>query len=99
MSIRLTRSKVKAEHVAEVEAGIKRFASALEQAQIEGMRYAWFRLDDGVTFVILTEFEEGGNNPAANLPEAQAFFEILKAAKDGQPTTEKLSVIGSYQFL
>ena len=97
MSILLTRSKVKAEQVAEVEAGIKRLVPALEQAHLEDMRYAWFRLNDGVTYVILVEYGEGGSNPAANLPEYQAFMEILKTSIDEPPTIEQLTVSGSYR--
>jgi hypothetical protein len=93
----MTRSKVKAEQVAEVEAGIKRLVPALQQAQLEDIRYAWFRLADGVTYVVLVEYE-GGGNPAANLPEYQAFMEILKASIDVPPTTEPLTVSGSYRF-
>jgi len=96
MSITLVHSKVKAEKVADVEAGIKRLVPTLEQAQLD-MRYAWFRLDDGVTYVILVEYGEGGNNLAANLPEFQAFMEILNASKDGLPTTEQLTLSGSYR--
>lgn len=98
MSITLVHSKVKAEKVADIEAGIKRLVSALEQAHLEDMRYAWFRLDDGVTYVVLVEYGEGGSNPAANLPEFQAFTEILNASKDGQPTIERLTLSGSYRI-
>lgn len=103
MHIVMTRSKVKAEQVTHVEASIKRLVPALEQAHLD-MRYAWFRLDDGVTYVILVEYGEGvvlgegGNNAANSLPEFQAFMEVLKAAKDEPPTSEKLTVSGSYRF-
>ena len=96
MSILMIRSKVKAEQVAEVEAGIKRLVPALEQAQLD-MRYAWFRLDDGVTYMVLMEWE-GEGNPAANLPEHQAFREILKVSSDGPSTTEPLTMSGSYRI-
>ncbi|HET8844062.1 MAG TPA: hypothetical protein VFN35_21530 [Ktedonobacteraceae bacterium] len=95
----MTRSKVKAEQVAEVEAGIKRLVPALQQAHLDDMRYAWFRLEDGVTYVIMVEYKEEGSNPAASLPEFQAFMEVLKVSIDGQPTTEKLTISGSYRFL
>lgn len=95
MNILLIRQKMKAERVAEVEAGIKRLVPALEQAHLD-MHYAWFRLDDGVTYVVLLEWE-GGSNPAANLPEYQAFREILNASSDEPPTTEPLTMSGSYR--
>jgi quinol monooxygenase YgiN len=95
MSMLLTRAKVKAEKVADVEAGIKRLVPAFERTNMNG-RYAWFRLDDGVTFVILTEIEQGAA-PPTNAPEYQAFMEILKTAVDGKPTSEPLTVIESYR--
>lgn len=94
MSMLLTRAKVKAEQVANVEAGIKRLVPAFEQAHLNG-RYAWFRLDDGVTFVILTEFEPGAT-PPSNMPAYQTFTELLKTAVDGKPISEPLTTIESY---
>ena len=98
MSMLLTRAKVKAEKVADVEAGIKRLVPAFEQANLNG-RYAWFRLGDGVTFVILTEFEEGATRSTGpeSTREYQAFEEILKTAVEGKPTSEPLTMIESYR--
>lgn len=97
MSFLLTRSKVKAEQVPAVEAGIKHLAAALQQTQPD-MRYVWFRLDDGVTYIIIVEYEQDGNNPAAILPEYQAFMEILKVSIDGPPSSEQVTMRGSYRL-
>lgn len=98
MSVLLLRSRVKANKVADVEADIRRLASALEQAGPQSTRYGWFRLADGVTFVILTEVGEEGPNTANSLPEAQALFATLKVATDGQPVSEQMTMIASYRF-
>ena len=96
MSMLLTRAKVKAEKVADVEAGIKRLVPAFEQAHLNG-RYAWFRLEDGVTFVILSEYEEGAP-PPTDMPEYQALTELIKTAVDGKLTNEPLTMIESYRL-
>jgi quinol monooxygenase YgiN len=92
----MARCKVKAEKVEELEAGMKQLVAALEQAQREDMRYAWFRLPDGVTYVILTEF--GESVVQANIPGYAEFDEIVKASIAEKPTVEKLTVSGSYRF-
>ena len=92
----MARSKVKAEKVEELEAGIKRLVAELEQSQQEDMRYAWFRLPDGVTYVVLTEF--GESVAEANIPGYAEFNEILKTSIAEKPTVEKLTVSGSYRF-
>ncbi len=85
----MARCKVKAEKVEELEAGMKQLVAALEQAQREDMRYAWFRLPDGVTYVILTEF--GESVVQANIPGYAEFDEIVKASIAEKPTVEKLT--------
>lgn len=96
MNMVLTRAKVKAERVADAEACIKRLASAYEQAHLNG-RNAWFRLDDGVTFVILSAYDQGAT-PPTDMPEYQALLEIIKTAVDGQLTNEPLTMIESYRI-
>jgi hypothetical protein len=98
MNILMVRSKVKATHVTEVEAGIKRLFAALQQAQPEGIRYASCRLADGVTYVALLEIDEGVDNPLPTMPEFQAFQETLKTSMTEPPTGEQLTVSGSYRL-
>ena len=98
MSILMVRSKVKATHVTEVEAGIKHLFEALQQVQPEGIRYASCRLADGVTYVALLEIDEGVDNPLPTLPEFQAFQETLKSSMAEPPIGEQLTVSGSYRL-
>ncbi|QBD82903.1 hypothetical protein EPA93_45855 [Ktedonosporobacter rubrisoli] len=93
----MARSKVKAEKVEELEASIKRLAAELEHSQREDMRYAWFRLPDGVTYVILAEF--GENVAQTSIPGYAEFDEVIKSAVSEKPIVEKLTLSASYRFL
>ncbi len=98
MSVLMVRSKVKAEHVAEVDAAARRVFAALQQKQPAGIHYATSRLPDGVTYVAVLEIEDGVENPLPALPEFQAFQEGLKQWMAEPPAAEPLTVIGSYRF-
>jgi hypothetical protein len=96
MKVRMVRSKVKEESVAEVEAAIRELFSAIERARPAGVHYASSRLEDGVTFVALLGLDEGVDNPLRALPEFVKFQEDLKQWIAEPPTPEQLSVVGSY---
>ena len=98
MSVTMIRAKVKAERVADVEAAATTMFSAIEQAQPEGVRYASCRLADSATFVILLQLEEGIENPLAAVPEFREFQANLKVWIAEPPTTEQLTVVGSYNL-
>ncbi|GHO68025.1 hypothetical protein KSC_069170 [Ktedonobacter sp. SOSP1-52] len=98
MNVLMIRAKVKPTQVPEVEAGIRRLFGALEQAQPEGIRYASCRLADGVTYVVFLEIDEGVDNPLPTFPEFHAFQEALKTSMAEPPTTEQLTVRGSYRL-
>ena len=94
----MVRSKVKAANVTEVDAAVKRIFAALQQEQPNGIRYASCRLSDGVTYIALLEIDDGVDNPLPALPEFRAFQENLKNWMAEPPTSEQVTVIGSYRF-
>ncbi len=98
MNILLIRSKVKATHVTDVEAGVKRLFEALQQTQPVGIHYASCRLADGVTYIALLGIDEGVNNPLPTVPEFREFQDNLKTWMAEPPTTESLTVSGSYRL-
>jgi hypothetical protein len=98
MNVLMVRSKVKAAHVAEVDAAAKRMFAAIQQAQPQGIRYTSCRLSDGVTYVALLEIDDGVDNPLPALPEFRAFQEGLRQWIAEPPTSEQLTVVGSYRF-
>src|SRR5258708_20635205 len=98
MNTLMIRSKVKAEHVPDLEAAVKRVFAALQQAQPNGIRYASCRLPDGVTYVAILEIDDGVNNPLPTLPEFRAFQENLKNWVAEPPSSQQGTVIGSYRL-
>jgi hypothetical protein len=96
MSVLMVRSTVKAECVSELDAGVKRMFSAIQQAGPRGIHYGSFKLADGVTFVAMLEIEDGVDNPLPALPAFREFQENLKTWLAGPMTPEQLTVVGSY---
>jgi hypothetical protein len=98
MSVLTVRAKLKAEHVADAEAAVKRMFAAIERERLEGIRYASIRLEDGVTFMALLEIEDGVENPLPGLPEAQEFYGRLAEWYAEPPELGPGTVIGSYRL-
>jgi hypothetical protein len=92
----MVRYKVKPEAVAENEALVRAVYAELQQAQPEGMRYATFRLDDGVSFVHVN-FRDGSSS-LNELASFQAFQQGIGARCDEAPQVSELSEVGSYRF-
>jgi hypothetical protein len=69
----------------------------LEQRQPEGLRYATFRLDDGLSFVHIAQVD-GEANPLTELPAFRAFVEGIGERCEQPPVTSGLSEIGSFRL-
>jgi hypothetical protein len=99
MSVLFVQGRVKEENVADVDAAAGRMFAAIEQAGLEGIRYASLKLADGVTYVAVLEVEDGVENPLPNLPEFQEFQENLKGWVDEPAVAGPATVVGSYRVL
>jgi hypothetical protein len=62
----------------------------------EGLRYASYRLPDGVTFVHVAIVESTDQNPLVTLPSFKAFQAQLKERCVEPPVVTELSPVGSY---
>ncbi|MFL6110769.1 MAG: hypothetical protein ACJ786_05395 [Catenulispora sp.] len=62
-----------------------------------GMRYATFRLDDGVSFVHIAEFD-GQENPLSNLGAFKEFQRDIEARCDEPPVAMQADEVGSFRF-
>jgi hypothetical protein len=72
----------------------------LDRTRPDGLRYATFRLDDGVSFVHVASVEtEDGQNPLSGVEAFQRFSETIGERSDERPVTVVLHEIGSYRFL
>ena len=86
MNVLTVRAKVKEEHVADAEAAVKRMFAAIEREQLEGIRYASVKLEDGVTFLALLEVEDGVENPLPGLRRPRS---STTASRGGTPSRRR----------
>jgi hypothetical protein len=95
----LIRYKVKADRAAENERYIAAVFEQLKQEQPSGMRYASFKLDDGVSFVHMVSVETAdGSNPLTELVAFKDFAAQVKDRCEELPVVMDLNEIGSYRF-
>lgn len=91
--------KLKPERVAENERLAAAVYDALREARPPGLRYATFRLGDGVSFVHIVSHEEAdGSNALTSLPAFKAFSAGVKERCVDPPVRVDLTEIGSYGF-
>ena len=96
----MVRYKVKADRVEENRGFIERVFAALAQSRPQGLRYASFRLPDGVSFVHLAAVDRaGGENPLQATPEFQAFIADIGARCDEPPQAVDLELVGNYRLV
>ncbi len=62
----------------------------------EGLRYASYRLADGVTFVHIATLDAPQDNPLVALPSFKAFQKELKDRCVEAPVVTELSAVDSY---
>ena len=90
---------LKPDRVAENERLATAVYDALRASSPAGLRYATFRLGDGVSFVHIVSHEEReGTNALTALPAFQAFAAGVKDRCVAPPVRVDLTEIGSYGF-
>jgi hypothetical protein len=96
----MVRYKVKSDRASENERYIGKVFEALEREKPTGLRYASFKLGDGVSFVhIATHDTIDGSNPLTALPEFKAFTAGIKERCDELPVSVELTEVGSYNAI
>lgn len=96
----MVRYKVKADKAAENEAYIRRVFEELQQTSPARLRYASFKLSDGVSFVHIASIEtEDGSNPLAETSAFKAFQKGIKDRCEEPPAAVDLDTIGAYRFM
>jgi hypothetical protein len=95
----MVKYKVKPDRAAENERYIQAVFAQLERDRPAGVRYASFKLDDGLHFVHIASLETAdGSNPLAALEAFRQFTAQIKDRCDEPPVTTTLSEIGAYRF-
>ncbi|MGO9343577.1 MAG: hypothetical protein ACLP6E_13830 [Acidimicrobiales bacterium] len=65
----------------------------------EGLRYAAFRGDDGVTFFHVAVLDDEDVNPLLELPAFGSFVSGIGSRCEDAPVAYDASVVGSYRLL
>ena len=96
----MVRYKVKPDQAARNEELVRAVYEELHRTQPAGIRYATFRLDDGVSFVHIASVEtDDGRNPLQDVAAFGRFQENVRERCDGAPVSGELHEIGSFRFL
>jgi quinol monooxygenase YgiN len=98
MSRVMVRYKVKPEQVARNEELVRAVYEELHRVEPGGLRYATFKLPDGVTFVHLADTADGEDNPLTGLAAFKAFSAGVRERCDEPPVVSELSEVGSYAW-
>jgi hypothetical protein len=95
----MVRYTVKPERVEENERLIEGVFAQLHREQPAGIRYASFKLSDGVSFVHIACIEvSDGANPLTALEAFKQFAGTLGERRVDPPTTVELHEVGSYRL-
>jgi len=93
----MVRYRVTPDRAAENETLVRAVYDELQATEPAGLRYATFKLEDGVSFVHIAETEDG-RNP---LSEVKAFKEFQAGVRDRcaePPVVSDLTRIGSFHL-
>jgi hypothetical protein len=95
----MVRYKVKADRATENEGFIRKVFEQLKNEKLSGVRYASFKLDDGVSFVHIASIETtDGSNPLGELSAFKAFAAQIKDRCEEPPAAVDLTEVGSYRL-
>jgi hypothetical protein len=100
MTTTVVRYQVKPERADENQRLVEDVFAELAERQPAGLRYATFRLHDGVTFVHVATVEAGTtSNPLFSVPAFSVFQAEIADRCDVQPLALGADVVGSYRLL
>ena len=95
----MVQYRVKPDRVEENEAAIRGVYEQLRREGPAGVRYATFKMEDGVTFVHVVSVETGdGKNPIPELEAFKKFAEGVRTRWEEPAVTRQMSEVGSYRF-
>jgi quinol monooxygenase YgiN len=94
--VMMVRYKVKPDQAARNEELVRAVYDELHRTEPAGLRYATFRMQDGVTFVHLAEHADA-SNPLTELAAFAKFQEGIRDRCDEPPVATELHEIGSFR--
>jgi len=95
----IVRYKVKASKAEENQKLLEKVFEELHRNSPSGLRYASFKLCDGVSFVHIVSVETpDGINPLIETPAFKSFNAAIKDRCEEQPVLTEMTEVGSYRF-
>ena len=95
----MVRYKTKPDRAGENEQYVEKVFQELLSSAPEGLRYATFKLADGVSFVHIASIETAdGGNPLAQSRAFKAFQAGINDRCEEPPVVAELTEVGSYRF-
>lgn len=95
----MVQYKVKVDRADENVRFIEGVFAQLASERPEGLRYASFKLADGLSFVHLASIETtDGSNPLAALAAFRAFVSAIADRCEVPPSTAELHQVGAYRL-
>lgn len=95
----MVRYTVRPEQAGHNEELIRDVYQALDATAPDGLRYATFVLEDGVSFVHLASIDTAtGDNPLADLPAFAAFTKDIAGRCVEPPVTIQTRTVGAYRL-
>ena len=96
----IVRYRVKPDRVEENTRLVRAVYEELRREEPTGLRYATFKLDDGVSFVHIASVEsQDGDNPLSRVKAFQEFQKEIVDRTDESPVVTGLEQIGSYRLM
>jgi len=92
----LIRYRLKPDQVERNEELVRAVYEELHRAAPSGFRYTTFKLEDGVSFMHISE-SEGEGSPLPGLASVQEFQREIAERCEEQPVFAELTEIGSYR--
>jgi hypothetical protein len=93
----MIRYRLKPDQVERNEELVRAVYEEVHRAAPSGFRYVTFKLEDGVTFVHISE-SEGDESPLADIAAAKEFQREIADRCEEQPVITQLTEVGSYGF-
>ena len=95
----MVRYKTKPGRAEENELLVKKVFQDLQSAAPQGVRYATFKLGDGVSFVHIASIDTAdGSNPIVESAAFKAFQAEIRDRCDEPPVSAELTAVGSYNL-
>jgi hypothetical protein len=93
----MVRYRVKPDRADENKDLVRAVYRELHEKNPDGLRYMTFRLEDGVSFVHISE-SEGNENPLSKVDAFQEFQREIEDRCEEGPVVTPADEVGSYRF-